>query len=74
MGARFKNFIGLLNGYRKFTIYLLLIIVSIVFRLTNFINGAEFVDLLKGTGIAFFATNGVEHMAKTVQEWVKKKI
>ena len=52
----------------------LLIVLAVVFRLTDHINGAELVDLLKGVGIAFMASNSVEHMGKTIVEWVKKKV
>ena len=73
MANRFKQFIGLLNGYRKYSVMILFIVIGVVFRVTDLINGAEFVDLLKGTGIAFMAFNGIEHTSKAVIEWVKKK-
>ena len=68
------KFFGLLNGFRKLSIMATLVIVAIVFRVLDYINGAEFVDLLKGTAIAFFSMNGIEHLTKTVKEWVKNKI
>ena len=73
MNQRLREFIGLLNGFRKFTIILLVLITGIVFRSIDFVNGAEFVDLLKGSVVAYMAFNGVEHLTKTVTEWVKKK-
>lgn len=68
-----REFIGLLNGFRKFTIMLLVIVVGIIFRLIDFVNGEEFVNLVQGTVIAYMAGNGIEHMTQTIKEWVKNK-
>lgn len=67
------DFFSLLSGFRKFVIMLLIIIVSIIFRVTNLISGAEWVDLLKDTVIAFMSFNGVEHLTGTITEWVRSK-
>ncbi len=53
---------------------ILLIATGIVFRVTGYLNGAEFVDLLSVTAVAFFSTNAAEHMIKTVGEWLKGKV
>ena len=74
MGKRLKEFLSFLNGFRKFTVMFLLIVTAIIFRILDYLNGAEFVDLLKGTAIAYMTFNGLEHMTKTVQEWIRKKV
>lgn len=66
--------INFINGFRKFTIMLLLIIIAVAFRLSDHISGEELVNLLQGTAIAFFSANGVEHMTAAVKEWVKGKV
>lgn len=58
------------NGIRKWSIMLLLVIVGIVFRVTDLLTGVEFVALLKGTAIAFFGSNAVEHIKNAI---TKKK-
>ena len=68
-----RYLISVLNGFRKFSIMVLLVNVGVVFRVTDLINGTEFVDLLKGTAIAFFASNAGEHLTNAVITWVKKK-
>lgn len=68
-----KKAIGLLNGFRKFTIMMLVIITGITFRITDLINGAELVDLFKGTVIAFFSFNGIEHVTGVIKDFIKKK-
>jgi hypothetical protein len=71
MAFKLVDFIALLSGFRKFTIMMLLIVVGIMFRIVGYVDGAEFVDLLKGTAIAFFTANVGEHIMGTIQEWVK---
>lgn len=71
--ARLKQIINFLNGFRKFTIMFLLIVIGVTFRITDFVSGQEFVDLLKGTAVAFMAGNGLEHMTKATIEWIKNK-
>lgn len=73
MSFKLIDFVALLSGFRKFTIMMLLIIVGSTFRVMGYINGLEFVDLLKGAAVAFFAINGIEHMTGAVQEWIKTK-
>ena len=73
MASKIRDFIAVLSGFRKFTIILLLMVTGIIFRLTDFITGAEFVELLRYTTVAFMAGNGIEHVTKAITEWVKKK-
>ena len=39
----------------------IIIIIGIVFRVLDYVNGVEFVSLLKGIGVAFMASNAIEH-------------
>lgn len=74
MSERLKNFLSFLNGFRKFTVMSILVIVAMVFRILGYINGAEMVDLLKDVAVAYMAFNGLEHMTSAVKEWVKGKV
>lgn len=69
----FKDVIMFFHGFRKLTVMLLLIVCGVAFRISDLITGAEFVDLLRYTGVAFFAGNSVEHIGKTVVEWIKNR-
>ena len=71
--AKLRSFVAALSGFRKFAIMFLLIIVGIIFRIFNLLTGAEFVDLLSATAVAFMSANGIEHMTKAVTDWVKGK-
>ena len=66
-----KDTLSFLNGFRKFTIMLIIIIIAVLFRIFTMISGAELVDLIKVTGVAFFGTNAAEHLIKTTGEWLK---
>jgi hypothetical protein len=73
MGQKLAEFLDFLQGFRKFIVMLLLIVVGIVFRLENLISGTDFVTLLQGTAIAFMASNAVENIGSTVKAWIANK-
>jgi hypothetical protein len=50
-----------IRGLRKWSIMVIIIIIGIVFRVLDYVNGVEFVSLLKGIGVAFMASNAIEH-------------
>ena len=54
--------VNTIKGLRKWSIMFLLVVVGIIFRVTELLTGVEFVALLKGTAIAFFSSNAVEHV------------
>ncbi len=62
-----------MKGLRKFIVMLIIITITVTFRLTDLINGTEMVDLLKTTGAAFFASNLGEHIVKVIKDKVKKE-
>lgn len=65
-----NKIVSTIKGLRKWSIMFLLVVIGVVFRVNDLLTGVEFVALLKGTAIAFFSSNAVEHV-KTVFE--KKK-
>jgi hypothetical protein len=50
-----------IRGLRKWSIMVVIILIGIVFRVMGYVNGVEFVSLLKGIGVAFMASNAIEH-------------
>jgi hypothetical protein len=46
----------------------MLVVVGIVFRINGLLTGIEFVALLKGTAVAFFASNAVEHVKSVIKK------
>jgi hypothetical protein len=67
------NFLNTLQGLRKTMVMLSLILLGAVFRVKGYISGDNMVDLLKGTVIAFFSANGLEHITTTVKEYINAK-
>lgn len=63
-----------LIGSRKFIVMLSIILSGIIFRCINFINGSEFVDLLKVTGAAFFAANVGSNLIGAIKDKAKEKL
>lgn len=68
-----KDTIQFLNGFRKWSVMMLLVLSGIIFRITGYLTGTEMVDLLRYTAVAFFSANSIEHVTKGVVEWLKKK-
>ncbi len=57
-----NKIVNTIKGLRKWSIMFLLVVISIIFRINGLLTGLEFVALLKGTAIAFFSSNAVEHI------------
>jgi len=70
MQEKVAELINIVFGFRKFILMLLLFSIGVVFRLKNYIDGSQFVDLMKNTAIAFFTANGFEHLTTMVREYV----
>ena len=68
MKEKLAEFLITLQGFRKFLLSLLIIIVSIVFRTKNLLSGLEFVDLVKAIGLGFLGTNSLEGVTAVIKD------
>lgn len=68
MKEKLAEWLLVIQGYRKFLIALLIIVVSIVFRSNNLLSGVEFVDLVKSIGLGFLGTNSAEGLISVLKE------
>lgn len=71
-----KKFVELFNvifGFRKFLAWIALFVVAIVFRISNQVDGSQFVDLIKSTFLAFCAANGFEHFVSVSKQYMTSK-
>jgi hypothetical protein len=73
MNEKLTDFLAIFIGTRKFIGWLALFIVGIVFRLKGYVDGAQFVDLIKGTFLAFAASNSIEHFATTAKSYINSQ-
>ena len=71
---RFFSMFELLEGSRKFLIMSIVLTTGILFRLHNYIEGKEFVDLIKGCFIAFSASNIGEHIVNVIKDKIKNGV
>lgn len=61
------------QGSRKFTVIVLIVGISTVFRCIDMITSKDFADLLSATGVAFMGSNAVEHVLSVAKDWVAAK-
>lgn len=73
MRQKLRELIDVIFGMRKFIAWLFLFFVGIAFRLSDYMDGAQFVDLIKSTFLAFCAANGIEHFMSVAKDYVKTK-
>jgi len=58
------------EGKRKFAIMSTVIVVSVVFRLQNLIDGHDFALIIKDVSIAFMGANLVKHILNTANDYL----
>lgn len=73
MKQKLADFIAIFLGLRKTIVMFALLLIGIIFRMENLINGEQLVALLQSTTIAFFAANSVEHVGETIRHYVNDK-
>lgn len=73
MRQKLAELINVIFGFRKFILMMALFAIGIIFRLKGYVDGGQFVDLLKNTSISFFAANGLEHITTTVKQYIDSK-
>lgn len=67
------NFFAFLNGFRKLTICMVVIVVAVAFTISGHINGDQLTNVLTVTVPAYFAGNIGEHLTESVKEYIGKK-
>jgi hypothetical protein len=65
--------LGFLNGFRKLTICLIVIFISVAFLISGHIDGKMFTSIMTITIPSYFAGNIGEHLSNTVKDFIKEK-
>ena len=73
MRQRLAELLDILMGFRKMIAFFLVVMIAIVFRVINLIDGPGFVDLAKNVTLAFFAGNSVEHFTAMAKNYWDNK-
>lgn len=68
MKEKVAEFFEVFQGYRKFTVCLFVLVVGIIFRIKNLVNGSEVEDLLKAVSLGFFGSNVGESITTCIKE------
>lgn len=69
-----KNVIGFLNGFRKLTICIIVILVASVFLITGHMDGAQFTSIITVTIPSYYAGNVGEHATDAFKTWLNEKL
>jgi len=73
MFQKIQEITSVILGLRKFLIMAALISIAVVFRLHDYLDGAQFTDLLKATTLGFLASNSMEHLKMAVTSYADSK-
>jgi hypothetical protein len=73
MKQKIAEFFLILQGFRKFLICLLILLVSIGFRIKGLLGGSEFVDIAKNVTLGFFGSNTAEGLFSVVKEHLQAR-
>jgi len=73
MKQKIADLINVIFGFRKFLAWLALFLIAVFFRYFNYLDGGQFVDLMKTTFMGFVAGNGVEHLVSIGKEYINSK-
>ena len=68
-----KKFLNGLNGFRKWSMALLFIVIATVLLVMGYIPGQDWMKQMSTVMAAFFATNVGEHIISAVKEWGDSK-
>lgn len=73
MKQKIAEWLNVVFGMRKFIAWFGLFVIGIVFRLKGYVDGAQFIDLMKSTFAGFVAGNTVEHLVSFGKDFVASR-
>ena len=68
-----NKWIERIRGLRKWSIMILIILISTTLRIIGMLTGLEMVSLIKDVAVAFMASNAIEHARYFLSDKEKKK-
>ena len=73
MKQKMIDFLNVLQVFNKSLVMLLVLAIGVWFRLKNYLNGDNFVELIKTTVIAYFGAHVSEHFVTMVRDHLASK-
>lgn len=70
MKQKIADLLNVIYGFRNVILWVALFLVSIIFRLKNYVDGGQWADLVKNTFLGLAAVHGTEHIISVVQSYV----
>ena len=74
MKRKVAEVFNLIFGFRKTLAWFSILIVAVVFRILNYIDGSQMVDLIKTTFAGFLTGNVAEHVISFGKGYIASKI
>lgn len=71
--GRIKELIHFLTGFRKLSMGVLFMAITLLLLFLGKVNGSEFISTNRDVVVAFFATNICAKLIGVTKEWIKKK-
>ena len=68
----FRNAMSFLNGFRKLTIILLVLIITTVMLIFGFIDGLAYATILSAAVPSYMAGNVAEWVVREAATWIKE--
>lgn len=68
-----KDIISFINGFRKWSVTVMIIVIGTTLLVKSHLTGDQYVKLVLGTVTVFLGINGVEHCMATVNKWLTLK-
>ena len=69
--SKLKHIISFLDGFRKLSIMLLIIVITTTLLVLSFINGDIYARILVVAIPSYFASNVGEHATNRIKEWIE---
>lgn len=71
--GKIKDVVTFLTGFRKLSMGVLFMVVTLTLLLFGKVNGSEFITTNRDVIVAFMATNICAKIIGATKEWLKKK-
>lgn len=68
-----KDVISFLNGFRKWSVTVMMIVIGTTLLVKTYLTGDQYVKLMLGIVTVFLGVNGLEHCMSTVNKWLDLK-
>lgn len=73
MKQKVIDFLNIFSALNKSIVMFLLLAISIIFRVKGYLNGDNFVELIKSTVISYYGVTGLVHFTSMIKDHLASK-